>query len=321
MIGSSVSEAAANLKAGKLVAIPTETVYGLAALIRLDESVVQIFKAKNRPAFDPLIVHVPSLEAAKPYIREVNSEAKKLADAFWPGPLTLLFEKSDQVSDLVSSGLPTVAVRVPQHEITLRLLQALGEPVAAPSANPFGYVSPTTAAHVAQQLGKEVAYILDGGPAKVGLESTIVSCLNNEVKVLRLGGLSLEQLSEVLGYTPELQLSTHSNPQAPGQLDKHYATHTPLYLSDAGLEELKTRMKPGQKWALISLNPLADLPEGCTNYPLSQSGNLDEAASKLFALMRNLDELKLDGIVAERLPDKGLGRAINDRLHRAAYRM
>lgn len=320
MIGTSVSEAASHLKAGKLVAIPTETVYGLAAVIRLDESVLQIYKAKNRPAFDPLIVHVPSMEAVKPLVKSINAAAEKLAKAFWPGPLTLLFEKSDLVSDLVSSGLSTVAVRVPQHEITLNLLKELGEPVAAPSANPFGYVSPTTAEHVEQQLGSEVAYILNGGPAKVGLESTIVSCLGDEVKVLRLGGLSLEQLSAVLGYTPALELSTHSNPQAPGQLDKHYATHTPLYLSDDWKSDLESNMKSGESWALITLGPESNLPIGCTNYPLSLKGELDEAARNLFALMRKLDQLNLNGIVAERLPEKGLGRAVNDRLHRAAHR-
>ncbi len=320
MIGTSVSEAASHLKAGKLVAIPTETVYGLAAVIRLDESVLQIFKAKNRPAFDPLIVHVPSLEAVKPLVKEIPPSAEKLAKAFWPGPLTLLFKKSELVSDLVSSGLPTVAVRVPQHDITLNLLRELGEPVAAPSANPFGYVSPTTAKHVEQQLGGALAYILDGGPAQVGLESTIVSCLDNEVKVLRLGGLSLEQLSAVLGFTPRLELSTHSNPQAPGQLDKHYATHTPLFLSENWTSDLLAKKKSGESWALITLGPEFNLPEGCTNYPLSLKGDIDEAASNLFALMRKLDELNFNGIVAQRLPDKGLGRAMNDRLQRAAHR-
>lgn len=320
MIGTSIQDAVEVLKGGGLVAIPTETVYGLAACIANDEAVLSIFKAKNRPGFDPLIVHVSSLNDLKPLVKTIPEQALKLAEAFWPGPLTLLFEKSDKVSDIVSSGLPTVAIRMPQHNITLEMLRALGEPVAAPSANPFGYVSPTTAEHVERQLGDKVGYILDGGQASIGLESTIVSVLDNEVRVLRLGGLSIERLTEVLGFEPKLTISKHSNPEAPGQLDKHYATKTPLYLSNDLEADLRERISEGEKWGIIALKKGKQFPENCEVFYLSENGDLDEAARNLFSVMRKLDEFQLSGILAERLPDVGLGKAMNDRLNRAAYR-
>lgn len=318
MTGTDIYEAARLLAEGKLVAIPTETVYGLAACIDNDEAVVSIFTAKNRPAFDPLIVHIASIEWLPELVREIPEQAKLVMEKVWPGPLTLLFKKSDRVSDLVTSGNDTVAIRMPGHPLTLEMLQLLGKPVAAPSANPFGYVSPTEAAHVEKQLGDKVAYILDGGPAAVGLESTILSFVEEKPKVLRLGGMSLEALEKLLGEKPELSIATHSNPQAPGQLDKHYATGIPLILTDD--VETAFRENAGKKAALIALSNGYESLEWRSRDLLSISGNTEEAARMLFAVMRKLDESDAEIIIAERFPETGLGRAINDRLHRASHR-
>ncbi|MDX5319660.1 MAG: threonylcarbamoyl-AMP synthase [Bacteroidota bacterium] len=318
MIGKDIQLAAAYLEQGKLVAIPTETVYGLAARIDRDESVLEIFKAKNRPAFDPLIVHIADISWLNELVAEIPEKAERLMKKVWPGPLTLLFKKSDKVSDLVTSGNDTVAIRMPGHPLTLEMLRLLGLPVAAPSANPFGYVSPTTAAHVDKQLGEQVAYILDGGPSTVGLESTILSFVENKPKVLRLGGMSIEQLSELLGETPELQIATHSNPQAPGQLDKHYATGIPLIFTEDVLGEAKKHS--GERLGLIAFQSDYDAVPWTEKEVLSQEGNLNEAARKLFSVMRSFDEKSLDKIIAEKFPNQGLGRAINDRLQRASHR-
>ncbi|MBI1223501.1 MAG: threonylcarbamoyl-AMP synthase [Bacteroidetes bacterium] len=318
MTGKDVKKAAELLSKGKLVAIPTETVYGLAACIDNNEAILSIFHAKNRPAFDPLIVHIADLNWLDFLVSEIPEKAKRFMEVVWPGPVTLLFRKSDQVSDLVTSGNPTVAIRFPSHPMSLEMLRLLGKPVAAPSANPFGYVSPTEAAHVENQLGEKVSYILDGGPCRVGLESTIVSFVNEPVEVLRLGGMSLETLEKYLGEKPVLKISTHSNPQAPGQLDKHYATSASLILSDDIIEDfLENRQK---LVGLISFqNGYPDLAFAHREV-LSPDGNADEAASRLFAAMRRLDESGVEVILAERFPDEGLGRAINDRLHRASHR-
>lgn len=215
--GQDVAEAGAELRRGGLVGIPTETVYGLAARARDGDAVAGIFEAKGRPRFDPLIVHVASVEDVEG-VAVLSAGAEALARAVWPGPLTLVLPRDPSIPDLVTAGLPTVAVRVPDHPLTLQLLDELGEPLAAPSANPFGYVSPTTAQHVLDQLGDRVGYVLDGGPCAVGLESTIVSFLEARPTVLRLGGLPLEALTELVGPV-DLRLHGGSDPTAPGQLD------------------------------------------------------------------------------------------------------
>jgi len=316
MIGQDIQWAVEVLSQGGLVAIPTETVYGLAARISDDDAILKVFKAKDRPSFDPLIVHLPKQDDVSQYVIDFPAEAKKLAEAFWPGPLTLLLRKSDKVSDLITSGHDTVALRVPQHPLTLSLLNLLGEPVAAPSANPFGYVSPTSAQHVVDQLGERVDYILDGGPSQVGIESTIVSCIGQDPVVLRLGGLKLEDLEDVVGRPIELNVATHSNPKAPGQLDKHYATRTPLVLTDD--IEAAFDQHINQRLGLLTFDTTYDALAFTQRKLLSKQSNLDEAAQNLFKFMRELDEMQLDVIIAETLPNKGLGRAMNDRLRRAA---
>ena len=316
--GTDIDHAVAVLKSGGLVAIPTETVYGLAAVIRDDKAVARIFEAKKRPAFDPLIVHIGEFDWVEELCRDIPEAARIFMHKVWPGPVTLLLKKSERVNDLVTSGQPSVAVRMPGHPMSLELLRRLGEPVAAPSANPFGYVSPTSAEHVMDQLRNEVDYVLDGGEAGVGLESTIVSFLEEQPVVLRLGGMSLEALTALMGTEPVLRIATHSNPEAPGQLDKHYATRVPLVLTPNVEEE--ANLYPGMKLGLLSLNREYPGTDWHTVEVLSKKSDLNEAARNLFAAMRRLDQSGVQLIVAERFPEEGLGRAINDRLQRASVK-
>jgi L-threonylcarbamoyladenylate synthase len=320
-IGTDLATAQRLLTAGQLVAIPTETVYGLAANALDAAAVTQIFQTKNRPAFDPLIVHSDSLARMEPFLGQIPDAARQLAEAFWPGPLTLLLPKQSAIADLVTSGLPTVGVRVPNHPMTLELLQTLPFPVAAPSANPFGYISPTTAQHVADQLGGQIPYILDGGPCAVGVESTIISFDEERPTILRLGGIGVEQIEAVIGPVSVRNHST-DNPAAPGMLTHHYAPRKPLVLvanrqiSDGSRLSQLAFSGAG---ALVFQELLIEIPDQ-NQVILSPGGNLAEAAHNLFAHLRVLDELPIDIIYAELLPEVGLGRAINDRLRRAAAR-
>ena len=233
-IGVDIEQAAAFLRLGKLVAIPTETVYGLAGNALDVKAVSSIFQTKNRPSFDPLILHVASLEQVSPFVSEFPEKLKRLAEAFWPGPLTVLLPRKASVPDLVTSGLDRVAVRVPNHPLTLALLAQLDFPLAAPSANPFGYISPTQAAHVAAQLGLQIPYILDGGACAVGLESTIVGMEGEQVVIYRLGGLELSEIESLVGQVT-VQAPSTSTPSAPGQLASHYAPRKPIFLGKMGL--------------------------------------------------------------------------------------
>lgn len=315
-IGTDIAKAGEYLRQGEVVAIPTETVYGLAANALNPAAVANIFEAKNRPTFDPLILHVPSLAAASDYVTEISETAKLLADAFWPGPLTLLLPKKTLIPDLVTAGLPTVAVRVPAHPLTLALLNALDFPLAAPSANPFGYISPTTPQHVAAQLGSRVPYILDGGPCQIGIESTIISLEGNRPTVLRLGGLSVEAIEAVIGPVVST-LHSSSNPLAPGMLNSHYAPGKPLYLIDEpGIQGVLP--EPDVAYLLFARRKgQAAAPN---RFFLSESGDFKEAAQRLFGTLRQLDAGPWREIRAELLPERDLGRAINDRLRRAAHR-
>lgn len=311
-IGTDVHVAAEFLEAGNVVGIPTETVYGLAGNALNPDAVLTIFRVKNRPAFDPLIVHTDSLRKVRQFVTEIPAPAQKLAEAFWPGPLTLLLPKRDLIPDLTTSGLPTVAVRIPRHLLTLKLLQRLTFPLAAPSANPFGYISPTTAQHVADQLGDQVPYVLDGGPASVGLESTIIGFEEGQATVFRLGGMAIEQIEAVIG---PVSVRTHStsNPKAPGMLSSHYAPRKPLFLLQPG-ESPTPNNRAG---ALVFREPFGGIREDHQRV-LSPTGDLNEAAKNLFAHLRTLDSLPVDVIYAEPLPNQGLGWAMNDRLRRAS---
>lgn len=310
-IGQDLEIAKQLLQSGQLVAIPTETVYGLAANALNPAAVAHIFTVKNRPQFDPLIVHIPDVKSLSRYSVEVPVQAQQLADKFWPGPLTLLLKKNPIIPDLVTSGMDTVGLRCPDHALTLDLLKSLDFPLAAPSANPFGYVSPTTALHVKDQLGEKIPYILDGGTCAVGLESTIVGFENDQPVVYRLGGLSIESIEGVIGTVKVLAHST-SNPKAPGQLKSHYAPRKKVIIGK--IEEL-LQQYPAHCSGLLTFDQDFNSPN---QFILSPSGSMEEAAQRLFAGLRAFDAMPVDFVLTEYVPNQGLGRAINDRLTRAA---
>ena len=316
MIGQDTDRAATLLGDGELVAIPTETVYGLAANGLDEKAVLKIFTAKNRPHFDPLILHTDSLNKLDRLVKKLPRKARKLAKHFWPGPLTMLLDKEDIVPDLVTSGLSRLAIRIPDHPLALELLRKLDFPLAAPSANPFGYVSPTTAAHVQAQLGDRVSYILDGGECEIGLESTIVGFEKGRAVVHRLGGLRLETLEAIIGRV-KLQLNQNDNPSAPGMISSHYAPAKPLLLGD--ITQLG-RQYQDRRLGILSFRTLFPLSVSKEQRQLSVGGSLQEAAHNLFAALRYFDTTDVDLVIAEKVPDQGLGRAINDRLLRASTR-
>lgn len=311
-IGKDIFKARDMLEKGEVIGIPTETVYGLAANALNENAVVSIFKIKERPFFDPLIIHLPSIQSVEKYAELSDARLLKLARAIWPGPLTLVLQKKEIIPDIVTSGLPNVAVRIPNHILSLELLKNIDFPLAAPSANPFGYVSPTEARHVNRQLGDKIRYILDGGACEVGLESTIVGVEEDSVCVYRLGGLAIESIEQLIGKV-EIRVNQSSNPKAPGQLKNHYSPHKPLYIGN--IENLLKERKE-TKVAILHFgekeyrNHLA--------FNLSKRGDLDEAAIHLFKYLRLADESEAEIVICEWLPEQGLGRAINDRLKRAS---
>lgn len=302
----------AELRAGRCVGLPTETVYGLAADGLNPEAVARIFEIKQRPHFDPLILHVAEPEGLEALAAEVPATARALADAFWPGPLTLVLPRRPVVPDLVTSGLETVAVRCPAHPVARALLRAFGGPLAAPSANPFGRLSPTTAAAVEEELGAAVAVVLDGGACGLGIESTIVDCTGPRPCLLRHGALPREVLETVCG--PVDVAVSGEKLRAPGMLQSHYAPRTPLRLLEGPVEAEMDW--PAETAHLSWRGPLH--PKACAGEVLSARGDLQEAAARLFAALRRLDRSGARAIQAERVPEEGLGRAVNDRLGKGA---
>lgn len=320
MIGKDIQKAVKILKNGELVAIPTETVYGLAANALCAKSVSQIFRAKKRPTFDPLIIHSDSIEKLKKHIAYFPPKAEKLANHFWAGALTLVLEKKDSIPDLVTSGLSSVAVRIPNHPLTLELLRNLDFPLAAPSANPFGYISPTSAQHVETMLGNEIPYVLDGGICDLGIESTIVSFEKGEAIILRKGAISIEKIEKLIGKVT-VKLHSSSSPKAPGMLKSHYAPKIPLFIANQN-QSIKELIKQheGKKIGILSFEKEFPEIEAEKQRILSPKGDFSEAAHNLFAYLRELDAMNLDVILSELLPEKDLGRAINDRITRASTR-
>jgi len=313
-IGKDIRKAKEILEAGELVAIPTETVYGLAANALNSSAVPRIFTVKNRPYFDPLIVHVASLEQAHMYVQFFPTSALNLARHFWPGPLTLVLEKKEIIPGLVTSGMTTVGIRCPDQELTLELLRSLPFPLAAPSANPFGYISPTEPAHVNEQLGDKISYILDGGTCRVGIESTIVGFEKSQPVIYRMGAINMEEIERIVGPVRVLTHST-SHPMAPGQLTSHYSPRKRLVL---GVMPQLIEKFHGYSAGILSF--MTDYSEVDADHQiiLSSSANLEEAAQKLFLALHQLDKMDIQIILAEEVPDVGIGRAINDRLRRAA---
>jgi L-threonylcarbamoyladenylate synthase len=312
IIGTNINEAIGILNANELVAIPTETVYGLAANALNTDAVAKIFEAKNRPFFNPLILHLATVEQINKYAH-MDEISLLLAKYFMPGPFTLLLNKKEIVPDLVTAGSHKVAVRVPAHPLIHQLLSKIDFPVAAPSANPFGYVSPVTASHVLQGLQGKIKYILDGGNCTIGVESTIVEVEHNEVILHRAGGLAVEDIEAVIGKKI-IVATNHSKPQTSGQLKSHYATTTPLLQGDV---TNMIKQYPGKSVAIISFATTYFEIDKQHQFILSPSASLNEAAQNLFATMRKLDELNYEIILAEVFPSSGLGLAINDRLKKA----
>ncbi len=303
-----IRQAAEALTRGDIVAFPTETVYGLGANALDARAVAKVFAAKERPRFNPLIVHVPGLAAAERYA-VVNDTARMLAEAFWPGPLSLVLPKRPAcgIADLVGAGLDTIALRAPAHKVAQALLEAVKLPIAAPSANRSGRISPTTAAHVETELDDRPAMILDGGPCPLGIESTVISVLDGAAALLRPGAISREAIERVLG-APLAAANANHRGASPGQLATHYAPDTPLRLA-------ATSVSPDE--ALLAFG--RGVPEGArVTINISASGNLEEAASRLFAALRELDQAGAAAIAVMPIPAHGLGEAINDRLQRAA---
>ncbi len=313
--------AAAALHKGQLVGIPTETVYGLGANARDPLALARVFSAKERPTFDPLIIHVAKTADADEVAIMDTPHARTMAAAFWPGPLTMVLPKRNGVPDLATSGLPTVAVRCPAHPIALRIIELAGIPVAAPSANPFGRLSPTSAEHVARQLGDRIDYIVDGGPCLIGVESTVLDLSMDPPLILRPGGLSFERIAALL---PSVQIHDRAtnSPRAPGQLPSHYAPVCPLRLVEGGhLPDVQPR---GDAAAVCfgdkSAQALKRLGIFKIVIDLSPNGDPVEAAARLFAVLHELDAQSYDQLWAERLPDAGIGRAVNDRLFKASQK-
>lgn len=307
-----INIAVEKLKSGGLVAFPTETVYGLGADGLNDLAVSKIFEVKQRPSFNPLILHVSSLEMLNEIAEISNEKIYQLIENFWPGPLTLILKKKNNVPYIVTSGLETVAVRMPNNNTALKLISKLGKPIAAPSANSFSKLSPTKAEHVVKQLGSKVDIILDGGSCEVGVESTIIEVTNNSQTLLRHGGIDKERIEKIIGKLSDLDQNSIS-PNSPGQLKIHYAPSIPIYFySEKTLHENSKKnigviffseIKNADKFSIIKV--------------LSANADLHEAASNLFAHLHELENSNLDLILVEKVDSKGLGSAIMDRLTKA----
>ena len=311
----SIRIAAEIIRDGGLVAFPTETVYGLGADALNPEAVAKIFEAKQRPWFDPLIVHIANRAALDSLVPFVSLGDHWLMDAFWPGPLTVVLPKRESVPDIVTAGLPTVAIRMPAHPVAQALIREAGVPIAAPSANPFGYVSPTCAQHVLDVLGDRVDLILDGGPCQIGVESTIVSIVGTWPELLRPGSVTLAEIREVIG--PLVRVAVSLTVAAPGQLSRHYATGTPVTLLAA--QGARPVVHGDERVGLVAMLAPSYVDDRFWAVEvLSPSGDLREAARNLFAALRRLDAMGLDRLYAEPCDERGLGLAIMDRLRRCA---
>ena len=313
-ISTKTQDAKQILERDELVAIPTETVYGLAGNIYSETAIKKIFQTKNRPSFNPLIVHIDSIDRLNNIVAEIPTKAVMLAKAFWPGSLTLVLKKKNTIPDSITAGKNTVAVRVPNHPLTLDLLKSLDFPLAAPSANPFGSISPTTAAHVADYFPDKIEMVLDGGPCANGIESTIVGFEGEEPILYRLGAISKEEIEAVIGNVKTAN-KNDKTPEAPGMLSRHYAPKTKTVLSTDISESINEY--EGLKVGVISFTDEISLENISAIEILSHKGDLKEAATNLYAAMHRLDKLNLDIIIAQNFPDSDLGRSINDRLIRA----
>lgn len=316
VITSDIDQVADSLQNEEVAAIPTETVYGLAGNIFSEKAIRRVYEVKQRPLFNPLIVHIADVSEMGKVASSIPPLAQALAEKFWPGPLTLLLPKKDTVPDIITARKDTVAVRVPNHPVTLALLQQLPFPLAAPSANPFGSISPTTAEHVAAYFKDEFPFILEGGPCKKGIESTIIGFNEEGAIIYRYGSLAIEEIESITGPLQEY-IRNEENPDAPGMLLRHYAPATKTILSSDIEKSISENL--GKRIGLLLFNDQHQSNQVAVVETLSANGSMEEAASNLYAAMHRLDHNDLDIIIAERFPDKGLGRSINDRLQRATH--
>lgn len=314
IISNDIGRAVEILNNEDVVAIPTETVYGLAGNIYSDKAIRKIFEVKQRPLFNPLIVHLHSVEQLDEIVSEFPIKAQLLADAFWPGSLTLILKKKSNIPDVITAGKDTVAVRIPNHPVTLKLLKELSFPLAAPSANPFNRISPTNSLHVESYFKNSIKMVLEGGECKNGLESTIIGFENNEPVLYRLGAIAIEEIENIVGKI-NVKNKKEKAPDAPSMLAKHYAPKTKTYL----VNDIKKFIKGNGDKTIGVVSFTEDMNASNIEHVeiLSKSGDLKEAASKLYSALHTLDDLNLDMIVAQRFPDVGLGKSINDRLERA----
>lgn len=312
---SHITQAADIIKSGGLVAFPTETVYGLGANGLNSIAVAKIFEAKNRPSFNPLILHIAAAGQLSKVCKVSGKLTDKLINNFWPGPLTLVLPKQDVVPEIVTAGNPTVAVRMPNHRVALELIAKANTPIAAPSANEFSHLSPTSAQHVEKQLGDKVDMILDGGSTQVGVESTIIQIEDDKAYLLRPGGIPVEEIEEIIGKVKIVE-DTPEKPNAPGQLTYHYAPRVPLKLMD---EDVKSLVLDNKVGALFFKENNTDIEFDAVRI-LSGEGDLREAAANLFGCLHDLENEDLELILVEPLEEKGLGAAIMDRLRKAANR-
>jgi L-threonylcarbamoyladenylate synthase len=309
-----ISKAKEILQNDGLIALPTETVYGLAGNAYSDVAIKKIFELKKRPFYNPLIVHLKSTLSIYDVAKEIPETALLLAEKFWPGPLTLVLNKQDHISDLITAGKKTIAVRVPNHPLALILLNQLDFPLAAPSANPFGSISPTTAEHVQNYFGQEIDLILDGGECENGVESTIIGFDNNTPILYRHGSISVEEIEKITGKL-SIVTNNDTSPNSPGMLSRHYAPKTNTYLTN-DVSAFLNNCKENKIGLLLFKNSIQN-NSVIHQEILSKSGNYTEAARNLYAAMHRLDQSNLDVIIVERLPDEGLGKTINDKLERA----
>lgn len=314
IISSDISKAVQLLSQGDIVAIPTETVYGLAGNIFIEDAINKIFDVKQRPRFNPLIVHLNNIDQVPEIVREFPEKAQLLAKNFWPGPLTLILPKKSSVPDAVTAGKDTVAIRIPDHPVTLELLKELPFPIAAPSANPFNRISPTRSSHVEEYFKDSIPMILEGGECNRGIESTIIGFENNEPIIYRLGSLELEKIESVIGKV-QVKNKKESAPNAPGMLAKHYAPKTRIILVDDLTKSIASY--PNQAIGVLKFTGEVEYANITKIELLSKAGDLSEAASNLYNALHALDNSDLDLIIAERFPNHSLGKTINDRLERA----
>jgi L-threonylcarbamoyladenylate synthase len=315
MISKDINLAVQHLNDNGIIGFPTETVYGLAGNAFEPEAIHQIFNVKKRPTFNPLIVHIKGIEDLEKVAVEIPPLAYKLANAFWPGPLTLILKKQAHIPDLVTANQDTVAVRVPNHPVALELLNQLDFPLVAPSANPFTSISPTNAQHVENYFGNQINMVLDGGECSAGIESTIIGFEKSKVILYRLGALALEEIEKISGSVSLLN-KNDKKPIAPGMLLKHYAPKTDFILTRNIQEEVEWYSE--KNIGLILFNSYVSNFDRKHQIILSEESDLKKAASNLYNAMHQLDKLNLDIIIAERLPEYGLGVSINDRLERAS---